>query len=95
MSKKTIGIQPFGNRMLVEQVKEAESGIILPDTVGMKALEFSYKGSVMAVGDEVKKVKVGDKVLFIRPMLPYLIIREEGKEYFLLQENLDILAILA
>ena len=94
MDKKT-NILPFGNRLLVKRTKETDSKIILPDSVNMKTLEFSFKGVVLGVGDGVKKIKAGDNVMFIRPMLPYLCMTLNGDECFLLTEDQDILAILS
>lgn len=84
-------IQPLGDRVLVEPVKEEEvkkGGIIIPDT----AKEKPQQGKVIAVGtgkiDEKGNkipfnVKKGDKVLMPKyggtdvPDTKYVIMREE------------------
>ena len=92
-------IQPLGDRVLVEPVKEDEikkGGIIIPDT----ATEKPQQGKVIAIGtgkidDSGKKipfnVKKGDKVL----MSKYggTEIKLDGKEYQIMREE-DILGVL-
>ena len=92
-------IQPLGDRVLVEPVKEDEikkGGIIIPDT----AKEKPQQGKVIAIGtgkidDSGKKipfnVKKGDKVL----MSKYggTEIKLDGKEYQIMREE-DILGVL-
>lgn len=64
-------MQPLQNRVivrLVEQTKETEGGILIPDS----AVEKPNKGTVVAVGPDVNKreqpvesvVLIGDTVLF-------------------------------
>lgn len=93
-------IQPLGDRVLVEPVKEAEvkkGGIIIPDT----AKEKPQQGTVIAVGtgklDEKGNkipfnVKKGDKVLM--PKYGGTEIKLDGKEYQIMREE-DILGVLA
>lgn len=56
-------IQPFGDRVTVEVIcpEEIVGGLIVPSSK-----EKSNKGKVVAVGDgeEVKKIKIGDIVIF-------------------------------
>ncbi len=92
-------IQPLGDRVLVEPVKEKEvekGGIIIPDT----AKEKPQQGKVIAVGtgkldDSGKKipfnVKKGDKILM--PKYGGTEIKLDGKEYQIMREE-DILGIL-
>lgn len=92
-------IQPLGDRVLVEPVKEKEEkkgGIIIPDT----AKEKPQQGKVIAVGtgkldDSGKKipfnVKKGDQVLM--PKYGGTEIKLDGKEYQIMREE-DILGIL-
>ena len=92
-------IQPLGDRVLVEPVKEEETkkgGIIIPDT----AKEKPQQGKVIAIGtgkidDNWKKipfnVKNGDKVLM--PKYGGAEIKLDGKEYQIMREE-DILGIL-
>jgi chaperonin GroES len=93
-------IQPLGDRVMVEPVKEEEQkkgGIIIPDT----AKEKPTTGKVIAIGtgkldDDGKKipfnVKVGDKVLM--PKYGGTEVKLDGKDYQIMREE-DILGILA
>lgn len=95
-----MGLQPLGDRLLVEAINEDEitkAGIILPDTVDKEKPE---KGKIVAVGSgRVKddgtrialEVKVGD-IVFFKKYSPDEI-KVDGKEYLILSES-DILAIL-
>jgi len=71
--------------VLIEKPKkeESRSGIILPETVKD---EKPTKGKVLAVGQEVQEVKVGQVVLFKKYAL------EEYEEGFIVDER-DILGI--
>ncbi len=92
-------IQPLGDRVLVEPVKEEEQkkgGIIIPDT----AKEKPQQGKVIAVGtgkiDEKGNkipfhVKKGDKVLM--PKYGGTEVKMNDKEYQIMREE-DILGIL-
>ena len=92
-------IQPLGDRVLVEPLKEAEvqkGGIIIPDT----AKEKPQQGKVIAVGtgkldDNGNKipfnVKKGDNVLM--PKYGGTEIKLDGKEYQIMREE-DILGII-
>ena len=92
-------IQPLGDRVLVEPLKENEvkkGGIIIPDT----AKEKPQQGKVIAIGtgkidDNGKKipfnVKKGDKVLM--PKYGGTEIKLDGKEYQIMREE-DILGVL-
>lgn len=60
MSETTI--QPFGTKIYASEVKKerkTDSGIILE---GANSVKETAAAQVLAVGDEVKSVKVGDKV---------------------------------
>jgi chaperonin GroES len=93
-------IQPLGDRVLVEPLKEEEStkgGIIIPDT----AKEKPQQGKVIAVGtgkldDNGNKiafnVKKGDLVLM--PKYGGTEVKIDNKEYQILREE-DILGIIA
>lgn len=62
LKEKTL--QPKGKRIIIEHLKNDEktkSGIIIADTV---AMEFT-KAMIRKVGDEVVKVKEGDKILVL------------------------------
>lgn len=92
-------IQPLGDRVLVEPVKEGESkkgGIIIPDS----AKEKPQQGKVIAVGtgkvdDNGKKiafsVKKGDTVLM--PKYGGTEVKIDDKEYQIMRED-DILGII-
>ena len=92
-------IQPLGERVLVEPLKEdkqSKGGIIIPDT----AKEKPQEGKVIATGtgkldDNGKKipfnVKKGDKVLM--PQYGGQTVKLDEKEYQIMRED-DILAIV-
>jgi chaperonin GroES len=92
-------IQPLGDRVLVEPLKESEvnkGGIIIPDT----AKEKPQQGTVIAIGtgkldDKGNKipfnVKKGDKVLM--PKYGGTEVKLDGKDYQIVREE-DILGIL-
>jgi co-chaperonin GroES (HSP10) len=57
--------QPLGTRVILSPLKVEEqrkSGLIIPETAANNA--NLKKGEVLFVGDEAKKVKVGDLVLY-------------------------------
>ena len=57
------GFQPLGDRVLItytEELEKTAGGIYVPDT----AKEKPQRGSVEAVGKDVKHLKVGQQVLF-------------------------------
>ena len=92
-------IQPLGDRVLVEPVKEGEQkkgGIIIPDSAKEKPTE----GKVIAIGtgkvdDSGKKipfnVKVGDKVLM--PKYGGTEVKYDGHDYQIMREE-DILGVI-
>jgi len=92
-------IQPLGDRVLVEPLKEEETrkgGIIIPDT----AKEKPQQGKVVSVGtgktdEDGKKipftVKKGDKVLM--PKYGGTEVKIGEKEYQIMRED-DILGII-
>ena len=92
-------IQPLGDRVLVEPLKEGEikkGGIIIPDTAKEKPTE----GKVIAIGtgkidDNGKKiafnVKVGDRVLM--PKYGGTEVKFDGKDYQIMREE-DILGVI-
>ncbi len=95
-----MNIQPLGDRVLVEPLKEDETtkgGIIIPDT----AKEKPQQGKVIAVGtgkldDSGEKipfnVKKGDRVLM--PKYGGTEVKIDDKEYQIIREE-DILGIIA
>ncbi|MBI3633045.1 MAG: co-chaperone GroES [Candidatus Vogelbacteria bacterium] len=102
MSKK-INLRPLGDRIIVEPLsehergKETKSGIFIPETAEKERAE---QGVVVAVGtgkvnDDGKlipmSVKLGDKVLFTKYGPDE--IKQDGKEYFILNES-SVLAVI-
>lgn len=85
-----MNIQPLAYRLVIEQVQAEEvsaSGIILPDSAKVKTRE----GKVLAVGKDVKEVKLGDVVLYAK--YGPTEIKVDGKEVVLAKEE-DILGIV-
>jgi len=79
-----VKFKPLKDRVFVSYTEELEKtagGLYIPDS----AKEKPQSGKVEAVGDEVKALKVGDKILFDRysgskisiDNVDYLIIKEE------------------
>ncbi|MCH8903919.1 MAG: co-chaperone GroES [Bacteroidetes bacterium] len=94
MAKKTIGIKPLADRVLVEAAEAEEKtsgGIIIPDT----AKEKPQKGKVIAVGtgkpDEPITVKVGDSILYGKYSGTEITI--DGNDYLIMRES-DIFAVI-
>ena len=62
---KAIKIKPRGKQVLVqvdpEQSRKSDSGIVTPDNVEQ---ERKAIGKVIALGTDVKDLKVGDKVIY-------------------------------
>jgi chaperonin GroES len=57
------GFQPLGDRVFVtytEEMERTSGGIYVPES----AKEKPQRGSVQAIGKDVKNVKVGDQILF-------------------------------
>lgn len=94
MKKGKEMIKPLGDRIVVEPAPAEEmtaTGIIIPDT----AKEKPQKGTVVAIPDETKDVKitvkVGDQVLFGK--FAGTEVAMGDKEYLIMHES-DILAII-
>jgi len=79
-----IKFKPLKERVFVtytEEMTKTAGGLYIPDT----AKEKPQSGKVEAVGDEVKSLKVGDKILFDKysgskiklDNVDYLIVKEE------------------
>jgi chaperonin GroES len=83
-------IKPLADRLVAVR-EEAEtktaSGLYLPDA----AKEKPVVAKVIAVGKEVKEVKVGDRVVY-KEYAPTEL-KADGKEYLILKEE-DVLATL-
>lgn len=88
-SKAAKGFQPLGERVFVTYTEEMErtaGGIYVPDS----AKEKPQRGTVQAVGKDVKHVKVGDQILFDKYSGSKLKVDDE--ECLILKEE-DILGI--
>jgi chaperonin GroES len=84
-------IQPLFDKVLIQPEKAEEktaSGIFIPDTAKQDKPQF---GKVIAIGEKVKTLKTGQKVVFAKYGPVELII--EGQEYLIVKEE-DILATL-
>lgn len=85
-----MNIKPLGERVLVkmEQLQEkTASGIIIPQT----AQEKTQIANVVAVGEEVKNINVGDKILHDK--YSGTSVKMDGCEYLILNIK-DVLAII-
>lgn len=85
-----MNIKPLGERVLVkiEQLQEkTASGIIIPQT----AQEKTQTGVVEAIGDEVKTVKVGEKIMHDK--YAGTSIKIDGQDYLIVNIK-DVLAVI-
>lgn len=83
--------KPLKDRVFVSYTDEMEKtagGLYIPDT----AKEKPQSGKVEAVGDEVKSLKVGDKILFDKYSGSKINI--DNTEYLIVKEE-DVLGILS
>jgi chaperonin GroES len=83
------GFQPLGDRVFVTYTEEMErtaGGIYVPES----AKEKPQRGSIQAVGKDVKNVKVGDQILFDKYSGSKLKIEDE--DCLILKEE-DILGV--
>ena len=89
MAEKVI---PIGSKVLVKQVKAAETygntGIYIPETAQSQQL----KAYVISVGDAVKGIKDGDYIQYAEQAVPVPMMHHG--EVHLLIEQFDILAII-
>ncbi len=87
----SVSIKPLADRIVAVR-EEAEtktaSGLYLPDA----AKEKPVVAKVVAVGKDVKEVKIGDRVVY-REYAPTEL-KTGGQEYLILKEE-DVLATLA
>jgi len=83
-------IRPLGERVLVK-IDQAEektaSGLFIPQT----SQEKTQFGSVVAVGDDVKSVKKGDRILHDK--YAGTSIKVDGDDYLILNLK-DVLAVI-
>ena len=75
---------------VVESIKGGK--LVIPDSAQYALEKFPFQGRVMAIGKDVKEVKVDDKVLFAR--LGGMRWQEGDKQVIAIRE-VDVLAILS
>lgn len=83
------GFQPLGDRVFItytEEIERTAGGIYVPET----AKEKPQRGTVQAVGKDVKQLKVGDQVLFDKYSGSKL--RVDDEDCLILKEE-DVLGI--
>jgi chaperonin GroES len=86
----SVKFKPLKDRVFVSYTEELEKtagGLYIPDS----AKEKPQSGKVEAVGEEVKGLKVGDKILFDKYSGSKINI--DNKDYLIIKEE-DILGIL-
>ncbi len=84
-------IKPLGERILIQEVKQEEvtkSGIVLPGTASK---EKPIIGEVLAVGDDVSEVKLGEKVIYEKYTGTEV---KDGDVEYLLIDMKNVLAIV-
>lgn len=84
-------IKPLGKRVLIQEVKQEEvtkSGIVLPGTASK---EKPIIGEILAIGNEVSEVKVGEKVIYEKYTGTEV---KDGDIEYLLIDMKNILAIV-
>ena len=90
-SKSKVRFKPLKERVFVrynEEDEKSAGGLFIPDT----AKEKPQRGTVEAVGSEVKEVKVGETILFDKYSGSKIVV--DGIDYLILKEE-DILGIFA
>ena len=86
-----VKFKPLKDRVFVSYTEELEKtagGLYIPDS----AKEKPQSGKVEVVGDDVKSLKVGDKILFDRYSGSKISI--DNVEYLIIKEE-DVLGILS
>jgi chaperonin GroES len=87
----SVKFKPLKDRVFVsytEELSKTAGGLYIPDS----AKEKPQSGMIEAVGEEVKQLKVGDKVLFDRYSGSKISI--DNTEYLIVKEE-DVLGILS
>lgn len=83
---------PTGNRILIKQLAEKETygdtGIYIPDAQKTK----ENKGYIIAIGDEVEGVGIGDLIQYAQFADP-VEMNHEGEKHLLIRKG-DILAVI-
>ena len=83
-------LQPLADRIVAKEVEaptKTAGGILLPEA----AKDKTQMGEVLAIGTDVKEVKVGDKIIYSEygPNR----IKADGQELLLVKEE-DVLAVV-
>ncbi len=89
-TKTAVKFKPLKERVFVSysgEVEKTSGGLYIPDA----AKEKPQKGTVEAIGSEVKNVKVGDVVLFDKYSGSKITL--DAQEYLIIKEE-DILGIV-
>ncbi len=87
----SVKFKPLKDRVFVsytEEMQKTAGGLYIPDS----AKEKPQSGKVEAVGDEVKSLKVGDKILFDKYSGSKINI--DNADYLIIKEE-DVLGILS
>jgi chaperonin GroES len=83
-----MNLKPVGNKLLIRMENEERKGkIIIPDHL----IEKATIAEVVAVGDAVDMVKVGDRVMFDRYAVSSPI---DGYDELFMVTDVDLLAIV-
>lgn len=83
-------LQPLADRIVAKSLEpetKTATGLYIPDT----AKEKPQTGEVLAVGKDVKEVKVGDQILYAKYGPSE--VKVDGKDLLLLKEE-DVLAVV-
>lgn len=83
-------LQPLADRIVAKSLEaetQSPSGLYIPDS----AKEKPQMGEVLAVGKEVKEVKLGDRILYTKYGPNE--VKIDGNELLLLKEE-DVLAVV-
>jgi len=83
-----MNLMPLGQRVLVKrkpELTQTKGGIFIPDSCTEKPME----GEIVSIGDEVEKVKAGDKVLFAKFAGVEIVSNDDGQ--FLIMAEQEIL----
>ena len=87
----SVRFKPLKERVFVsysDELEKTAGGLIIPDT----AKEKPQSGKVEAIGDDVKSLTVGDRILFDKYSGSKINI--DGKEYLIIKEE-DVLGIFS
>lgn len=79
--------KPFGKNILFSPQSKDK---IIGDTS-----RFFFYGKVLAVGDEVKSIKVGDTIGFTQWALNKIVMADKSEHFFCLENDEFILAVLS